>query len=558
MKKIVASTIVLVLVYSTYVVSLRSQTASSSNSSNGTITGKVMQHGKGLAGVTVKAWRQPLAQPPKDALEARTDLEGFYRITSVSPANYYVAAYRAGLVPAQDGGLSVSPKAVSISAAEAESGIDFELVGGGVITGRVTNGNGQPLSGEPVILVEVKPQPNPTLSFPNPLMMPFTSGFFKTDDRGIYRVYGIPPGTYKVSVGTHFPAFTAFRGEPSYRRTFYPGTNDESKARVLEVAESAVVSNIDINVGSLVPTFSASGRIIDNATGQPVPAVRYDIHISGATGGGQIPNAGASNEVGEFKLNNLPAGRYSVRISETTASKASASEFFGESKWFDIGDSDVSGVEVRASRTSGAAGVVMIENTNDKTIRARAAQLNLLFQTLPKGGGRPGLTAAKPESDLSFSIRGLQPGQLRVRLNSEEQAVAVGLRFLRMELPDSTPIREVEIKEGQQFEGLRVVLVYGSGSVRGFVKLENGALPAEGKVHARITNEKGFYAGLWIDSRGGFLIESVPAGNYTLIVSAEVPGKRTLRAEARQPIAVSEGSVAQTSIVLDLGNLSGP
>jgi hypothetical protein len=128
-----------------------------------------------------------------------------------------------------------------------------------------------------------------------------------------------------------------------------------------------------------------------------------------------------------------------------------------------------------------------------------------------------------------------------------------------MELPDSTPVREAEIKAGERREGLRVVLVYGASSVRGFVKLQNGALPADGKVHARITNDQGFYAGMWVDNQGTFLIEAVPAGVYTLIVSAEVPGKRTLGPEARQPISVAEGQVSQTSIILDLARLQpGP
>jgi hypothetical protein len=534
-------------------------TDSNSTSSRGTITGRVTQHGKALADVIVKAWRKSSSRPTKDALEVKTDLEGFYRINSVPAANYYVAAYRAGLVPVQDGDAWVSPKAVSISTDETASGIDFQLVGGGVITGRVTNGNGQPLSEELIILIEARPQPNPTLSFPNPSMMELTSGIFKTDDRGVYRVFGIPPGAYKVSVGAHFPAFTSFRGQPAYRRAFYPGTNDEARARVIEVREDSVAANIDINVGSLVPTYSARGRIIDSVTAQPVSGVGCDIRIAGATGGGEIPGAGISNDKGEFKLSNLPAGRYSVRISERRQRNGDSTDFFGESPLFDIGDADISGIEVRATRTSGVSGAVVVANTNDRTVLAKAAQLSLSFQTIPAGRDRIGFESAKPESDMSFSISGLRPGRLRIRLNSEEQGAAVGLRFLRMELPDSTPVREAEIKAGERREGLRVVLVYGASSVRGFVKLQNGALPADGKVHARITNDQGFYAGMWVDNQGTFLIEAVPAGVYTLIVSAEVPGKRTLGPEARQPISVAEGQVSQTSIILDLARLQpGP
>ena len=555
--KLAESTIILLLVVGFCAATLRSQSANSPNSSNNAITGRVTQHGKGLGDVVVKAWRPPWSQPPRDALEVKTDFEGYYRITSVPPSNYYVAAYRPGLVPARNDNLSGSPRAVSVSAGERVEGVDFQLVGGGVITGKVTDRDGRSVSEEPVMLTEVKPQPNPTLSRPNPAMTAFTSGLFRTDDRGIYRIYGIPAGSYQISVGAEFTAFTAIGGRPPYRQTFFPGTTEKTRARVIEVTEDAVISNIDINVGSSVPTFSVSGRIINSETEETIPAVSYDIEIAGASGGGEIPEAGTSNNSGEFKLHNLTAGRYSVRISESRLN-AEASEFFGESSWFEIRDSDVSGIEVRATRTVGVSGTVVVEDTNNQAVLAKASQLELLFEINPKAGGPFFVKTAKPESDLSFSVRGLKPGQLRIFLNLREQGESMGLRFRRMELKDSTPVREIEIKGGEQLNGLRVVLGYGSGSVRGFVKLENGVLPAEAKAYARVTNDKGFFAGSWVDSQGSFLIEALPAGNYTLTVSAEVPGKRTLGPEAHQPISVSEGNVSQAVVVLDLTALRSP
>lgn len=529
-----------------------------SNPTGGAITGLVTQHGKGLGDVLVRAWRQPSSQAPLEGggLEAKTDIEGNYRIISASPGNYYVAVDRPGLV-AEQKGLSGSPRAVSVSAGETVASIDFQLFVGGVITGRVTKSDGSPLIDEPVMLTEVTPQPNPTLSFPNPVMLPFVSGLFKTDDRGVYRVFGIPPGSYKVSAGAMFTAFTALRGQPSYRRTFYPATTDEARARAIEVTEEAVISNIDINVGSAVPTFSAKGRIVNRETGQAIPDISYDIHIGGPTRGtGQISKAGSSNDMGEFKIENLPAGRYTVKISEPSSSAAAETgRFFGESDWFEIRDSEVSGIEVKATKTLAVSGVVIVRNTTDKTILARASQVTLLFEVLPKAGGPYAFQAAKVEPDLTFSVHGLKPGKLRILLNSREDGL-MGLRFSRMELSDSTPVREIEINGDGPITGVRVVLVYGSGSVRGLVKFENGSLPEGVRVSVRVTNDEGFYAGSWADPRGSFRIEAVPAGNYTLTVGAEVPGKRTLGKAAHQPISVSESGETQATIALDLTEIA--
>ena len=194
------------------------------------------------------------------------------------PANYYVAANRAGLVPVRNDNLAGSPRAVSVSAGETVEGVDFQLVVGGVISGKVTDSDGRSVVEEPVMLTEVTPQPNPILSLLNPTMMPFTSGLFQTDDRGIYRIYGIPAGSYQVSVGAQFTAFTAFRGQPSYQQTFFPGTTDRTRASVIEVTENAVLSNIDIKIGPFVPTFSVRGRIV-NREGQTIPGVGFDIHL---------------------------------------------------------------------------------------------------------------------------------------------------------------------------------------------------------------------------------------------------------------------------------------
>ena len=60
----------------------------------------------------------------------------------------------------------------------------------------------------------------------------------QTDDRGIYRIFGIRPGRYKVSVGQE----SVYRGVGRERRTlpviFYPDAREAAKAMVIEVGEA--------------------------------------------------------------------------------------------------------------------------------------------------------------------------------------------------------------------------------------------------------------------------------------------------------------------------------
>jgi hypothetical protein len=118
-----------------------------------------------------------------------TDEDGNFKFTGLAPRVYSVIAFSVkGYVPRsipvnerQDGGYHHIGANVTIT-----------MVKGGVITGRVTNS-----IGEPLISVQV----NATMTRDadgNPVRGGGGRPRF-TDDRGYYRIYGLPPGTYVVS-----------------------------------------------------------------------------------------------------------------------------------------------------------------------------------------------------------------------------------------------------------------------------------------------------------------------------------------------------------------------
>ena len=523
--------------------------AQTGNATGENISGRVTQHGKGLPDILVKATRELSVRPDSPGIEARTDSQGYYRISPVVAGHYFVTVYAVGLVPLRNDQVSGSPREISVSGGETIADVDFDLIVGGMITGAVTDSTGKPLPQQPVLLTSVSPQPNPTLYATNPTLTPFISGYFKSDASGFYRIDGIPPGAYLVSVGSHFAAFAAFKGRPAFRQTFFPSTSDRAKARPIEIAEAANIPNIDFKLGPPVATFSASGRVVDSSSGAPISGVTFDLEIEESGERGVIPKAGTSNPNGEFKLDNLPAGHYSIKASQERG--RDDGDFFGASSWFDIRDSNVSGVELRVEKTLMVFGTVVIANTNEPTVLAKASQLDLVFEVYPNDRGPIAAKLVRPNSNLTFSVYGLKPGRVRVHLNSEKQIAELGLRFLRMEL-GTNPIREMEIGHDIPAQGLRVILVYGSGSLRGSVKLENGSLPANTRLAATVKGDSGFFAGTWVDTNGNFLLNALPAGTYTLTVTAEEPGKRTLGPEAHQTISISENKTSTSVITLDL------
>src|ERR1044072_8050281 len=91
---------------------------------------------------------------------------------------------------------------------------------------------------------------------------------YQTDDRGVYRIYGLAGGRYKVSVGADASDGIIRGGR--YQRTFYPDVSDQSKGAIVELKEGGEANNVDIKVGRATQTYAASGRVIDAETGVPI------------------------------------------------------------------------------------------------------------------------------------------------------------------------------------------------------------------------------------------------------------------------------------------------
>src|SRR6266545_6856878 len=118
------------------------QTGSSTKNADATISGKVTIKGKPAAGVVVGL---RLSEPRQfdSTFKAASDQEGKYRIANVPSGNYSVAPVAPAFVISdvnKSGGQSLV-----IAEGDNVEGIDFDLVKGGVITGKVTDTEGHPI-----------------------------------------------------------------------------------------------------------------------------------------------------------------------------------------------------------------------------------------------------------------------------------------------------------------------------------------------------------------------------------------------------------------------------
>src|SRR5215813_5982200 len=232
---------------------------------SGSISGKVTIKGKPAVRIMVLANDVREGQSSNTRrYRTTTDQTGSYRITNLAAGTYEISAITPALVPANQSG------SVVVSEGEQVEDVDLLLVPGGVITGKITDSEGEPVIGQPV---NITPQ-----QFPSGFSTTLMSRLYidnRTDDRGVYRVFGLPAGKYKVYVGESDSGRRSSR--EYYNQTFYPSVSDAAKATVIEVTEGSEADHIDIVLGRPVGTFRVTGRLVDGETGRPIPNIMYGV-----------------------------------------------------------------------------------------------------------------------------------------------------------------------------------------------------------------------------------------------------------------------------------------
>jgi hypothetical protein len=523
-----------------------SQATTQKKATTASVSGRVTIHGKGTPGIIVGVRNSNFSPQPAPTLKATTDLDGNYRITGIPAGSYQVLPMAPAYVISDQVFPRARAKMLLLAEGEEVQDIDFSIAPGGVIAGRVTDADGRPVIEERLMIVSADAQPN------SRGQMPPTPGVFQTDDRGVYRIYGIPPGRYKISVGVadNGPSSNVRVGRVAYMRTFYPDATELDDAKVIEISEGIEATNIDITVGRSLPGFAASGKVVDGETGQPMPGLRLGLRsMVNDRGANMMGLFTMSNGRGEFRLENVPPGKYAVSIIRQPGSEARA-----EALPFEVIDQDVTGLVLTTIKGLTITGNVVLENGYDKVGFAKLTQLRLQAYVSNEGGDFGTWQETLISADGSFRLGGLGPGKVNFSLSGQDRRPAVGFVILRIERDGVTHARFVEIKDGEQTSGVKIIVRYGTGSVRGQVTVENGPLPPNARVVVwikKVGDTGQNYRPYNLDARGHFLIEGVAAGSYELNVNLNIPGRRAAQ-PVKQSIDVSEGNVTDVVVSLDL------
>ena len=526
----------------------------------GSIGGRVTVSGKAAPDIEVVAVISNSPQRP--AARTTTDNEGRYRLNGLSAGNYHVMPIAPTLVAAVDNSdyriYYGASKPIMLNEAESVDDIDLKLVRGGVITGRITDAEGRSVVEQEIRLSFVDESGKQTASGP-PNAMNYL--MYRTDDRGIYRLYGLPPGFYKVSVGSDsmYPPGGSPQGN-FYVRTFYPDTTDTAKAKVIELTEGSEATKIDIKLGQRSETFSVTGRVVDSVTGKPLAGMRPTYSLQTAQDGSYSVGGPPTDTRGEFRLVGLPPGHYQLFAS----SRMEGSGYYCEPIAVDLVDSDVTGIELKAIQGLTISGVVMPDAQTNSNVISKFPRFRIMASVRAEAQPQLYGNGLSPiAADGTFQISGLSPGRVGLYIAPLQPTLGgmMSLPISRIEQNGMDVTKTLELQPGQSLSDLRVFVMAGTGAVRGTVKFANGTMPSEAHMYVSLRRDGGqSFSGsnTEIDARGNFRITNLPAGTYEVIVvfGAVSPRVGQPLSRPRQPLKqtvnVTDDTETEVQFTIDM------
>lgn len=277
-----------------------------------------------------------------------TDGSGGFRFIGIAAGAYQLTA------EAPDGRLILSREsreAVYRAGDEAK----LVMVRGGVITGRVMDGERSPVSGLPVCAVLVGDRRG------EPVATPVIAHTRTTDDRGVYRLFGLEPGTYLVVANPGWMKNDRSNPYANYAPVYHPDAGRE-RASAVSVGAGSELTAVDIRYERR-RGHSISGRV-DGVGMVVVGGHQTFVQIFEAKTNQLIDSMmlRPGTNGGEFWIGGLEAGEYWLEAIQMGAGVRKVSP----AKRVTIAGGDVEGISLKPEPMATVSGRIVIERDGDE------------------------------------------------------------------------------------------------------------------------------------------------------------------------------------------------
>ena len=395
-----------------------------------------------------------------------TDGNGHYAFPKIAAGSYQVRATRPGYVIQLHGVAEptmaslIGPEGlITVAAGRSVAGINFQLVKGATIRGRVTDPEGKPVEDASISSVRVGPDGFRLLP-----LLPGNGGTSRSSPTGEFVLEGLPEGFYHVTAMP--PPKAASREVPSleFQPTSYPG-GSPSEAVAISVRSEDVISGIDFPLMRSELT-SISGQVIRTGS---------DGRIEGFVVAGTSTRKLVVDADGMFLAAGLKPGRYTVWVRAKTA------EGF-EAAWETIdGFTDLRSLQLPMSPTATISGRVM--TVDGSPLPVEGFRIAAAWTDAGKDVDPVTRDQADVGRDGTFEINGLF-GDRTMRV--------IGLPAgWEIERIAAAPRREVDPIRLTPGERVDVIIVIARTAIRGRVTTPEGEPIARARVTATMLEPSG-------------------------------------------------------------------
>jgi hypothetical protein len=396
-----------------------------------------------------------------------TDEAGRFAFTRLAAGNYSIVSTKPGYVAAYYGAKQAGRgPGVPIAVLDGQQVADvtMRMMHGGVISGTITTQSGRPAENINVMVYRVD-------NIGGARRLSLTTVSVNTDDRGMYRAFGLAPGDYVVQIGGTLASF-ALNGEArlvtsaelrwadqvsgaaaisppppgqtvSYSSMYFPGTPDVSSASILTLGPAEERDGVDFSL-ALVPTARLSGQVLD-ADGRPFPGAQITVAPAGPAQDLMTMLSGfrtmsRSMPDGNFAVTGVTPGPYTISVRATPpsagrggspdAAMMAAARMLGgvggnaPSLWANadvtVDGRDMSDIILRLQPGMTVTGKLVFESSSTPPPDATRARVALMSP--PTGSSAIELTAsmltgtmqATIAPDGTLTVLGVAPGKYRV------------------------------------------------------------------------------------------------------------------------------------------------
>jgi protocatechuate 3,4-dioxygenase beta subunit len=434
---------------------------------------------------------------------AISDAEGHFSFDNLAPGRYRVSASRNGYVsrgPRPGGGLSL----ITLSSGQQASDVVVRLTPSAVIAGRVTTEGDEPVPNASIEAMKY--------TYRNERRQLSEIGTSTTNDRGEYRIWGLPAGKYYIR-GTHPRGAAVRRGGLVYVPIFYPGVTDPSRTQPVELHSGDEATGIDLNFVSM-HSVRVSGHVL-NSNSQPEKGAQ--VSLVGGSGSLSFAVGQASSDAkGAFEIRGVPPGSYTL-VAEQFGDSEGDKVMRGRTA-IEVGETNISDAEVVTGPGSSISGHVRIEGKNTTDFSKLTVALDAL-DDLASLGLAPDVSNTPVRPDGTFQFHDVPEGTYRINViplpngcylkpGGESDAVETGVKVGR-----------------NRSAAVELTLSSGAGRVTGSVTRDQQ--PFAGATVALVPDpprraEPRFYRQAISDSAGRFTIANVTPGDYKLFAWEEI------------------------------------